>query len=967
MMTRFLHCCFSSRTLKAKPTLRDIMEKSPTKASPVKCESVQAEESRDTTKMPSTSNADISSENLNNGLNSSCSTPATNIIHNHDFSGGLHMWHTNSCDAFVVSEKAGYPEGLSAKLSGRYAVITNRKECWQGLEQDITDRVSTGSTYTVCAWVRVSGNQGVTNDVLATLKLEYQEFSVSYLFIGRTSASIDHWEKLEGTFSLSTMPHRVIFYLEGPSPGIDLLIRSVVVSCHSPSQFDSQGGTGPFFDGDENIVQNPRFDDGLNNWSGRGCQIALHDSMADGKVLPMAGKFFGSTANRTDNWNGIQQEISGRLKRKIAYEVTAFVRIFGNNVITADVRATLWLQAADLREQYIGIASVQATDKDWVQLRGKFLVNGSPSKAVIYLEGPPRGTDILLNNLVVKHAAKVPPASPPVIEDAAFGVNIIANSNIIDGTKEWFPLGNCNLSVANGSPRIIPPMAGDSLGAHQPLSGRYILVTNRSQTWMGPAQMITDKLKLYLTYQVSAWVRIGKQATRPQSINIALGVDGQWVNGGQVECSADGWHEIGGSFRIEKQPAKVMVYVQGPEAGVDLMVAGLQIFPVDRHHRFRRLKLQTDKIRKRDVILKFTASDSTTLVGSMVKIKQTENSFPFGSCISRSNIDNEDIVDFFTKHFNWAVFENELKWYWTEPQQGNFNYKDADDLLSLCTSHNIQLRGHCIFWESEAAVQSWIRALPKTDMMKAVQNRLMGLITRYKGKFKHYDVNNEMLHNSFFQDHLGNEIRANMFRTANQLDPQATLFVNDYSIEDGCDARSSPDKYIQHILHLQEQGAPVGGIGVQGHISSPVGAVVSSALDKLGILGLPIWLTELDVSSENEHVRADDLEVMLREAFGHPAVEGVMLWGFWELFMSRDNGFLVNAEGGLNEAGKRYVALKQEWLTHTHGYINEEAEFEFRGFHGSYQLQLVTPSKHKLVNTFVVDQGLDPLVISINF
>lgn len=95
------------------------------------------------------------------------------------------MWHPNSCDAFVVSEKDDYREGLSAKLSGRYAVITNRKECWQGLEQDITDRVSTGSTYTVCAWVRVSGNHGATNDVLATLKLEYQDSSVSYLFIGR--------------------------------------------------------------------------------------------------------------------------------------------------------------------------------------------------------------------------------------------------------------------------------------------------------------------------------------------------------------------------------------------------------------------------------------------------------------------------------------------------------------------------------------------------------------------------------------------------------------------------------------------------------------------------------------------------------------------------------------------------------------------------------------------------------------
>lgn len=351
--------------------------------------------------------------------------------------------------------------------------------------------------------------------------------------------------------------------------------------------------------------------------------------------------------------------------------------------------------------------------------------------------------------------------------------------------------------------------------------------------------------------------------------------------------------------------------------------------------------------------------------GAFVKVKQAENSFPFGSCISRTNIDNEDYVDFFVKNFNWAVFGNELKWYWTEPQQGNLNYKDADEMLDICQKHNIETRGHCIFWEVEGTVQQWIRSLNKNDLATAVQNRLTSLLTRYKGKFKHYDVNNEMLHGSFYQDRLGKDIRANMFKVANQLDPSPLLFVNDYHVEDGCDTRSSPEKYIEHILGLQEQGAPVGGIGVQGHIDNPVGPVVCSALDTLGILGLPIWFTELDVSSTNEHIRADDLEVMIREAFAHPAVDGVMLWGFWELFMSRENSHLVNAEGELNEAGKRYVELKKEWLSSAHGHVSEEGEFTFRGFQGSYAVEVVTASK-KAMKTFVVDEGDSPLVVSID-
>lgn len=80
--------------------------------------------------------------------------------------------------------------------------------------------------------------------------------------------------------------------------------------------------------------------------------------MGDGKIMPMSGKFFASATERTQSWNGIQQEISGRVQRKLAYEVTAVVRIFGNNVSSSDVRATLWVQTPDSREQYIGIAKL---------------------------------------------------------------------------------------------------------------------------------------------------------------------------------------------------------------------------------------------------------------------------------------------------------------------------------------------------------------------------------------------------------------------------------------------------------------------------------------------------------------------------------------------------------------------------------------------------------------------------------
>lgn len=108
----------------------------------------------------------------------------------------------------------------------------------------------------------------------------------------------------------------------------------------------------------ENIILNPSFDDGLNSWSARGCKLAVHDAMGDGQILPMSGnKYFASATERIQNWSGFQQELTGRVQRKLAYEVTATVRLFaGGNASTAEVKVSLFAQGANGRNQYIGIA-----------------------------------------------------------------------------------------------------------------------------------------------------------------------------------------------------------------------------------------------------------------------------------------------------------------------------------------------------------------------------------------------------------------------------------------------------------------------------------------------------------------------------------------------------------------------------------------------------------------------------------
>lgn len=72
----------------------------------------------------------------------------------------------------------GYRDGLAA-------VVTNRKECWQGLEQNITSRVSAGSTYVLSACVGASGTFQGSVEVLATLKLLYQNSETIFMSVGK--------------------------------------------------------------------------------------------------------------------------------------------------------------------------------------------------------------------------------------------------------------------------------------------------------------------------------------------------------------------------------------------------------------------------------------------------------------------------------------------------------------------------------------------------------------------------------------------------------------------------------------------------------------------------------------------------------------------------------------------------------------------------------------------------------------
>lgn len=202
------------------------------------------------------------------------------------------------------------------------------------------------------------------------------------------------------------------------------------------------------------------------------------------------------------------------------------------------------------------------------------------------------------------------------------------------------------------------------------------------------------------------------------------------------------------------------------------------------------------------------------------------------------------------KRFNAAVFENELKWYATEPKQGKVNYTIADQMLEFVRAHQIIARGHNIFWEDPKYTPSWVKNLTSTELKLAVISRIRSLMSKYKDEFVHWDVSNEMLHFDFYEEKLGHNATLEFFETAHESDPLATLFMNEFNVVETCsDEDSTVDFYVKRLRELKSGGVSMDGIGLEGHFTVPNLALMRATIDKLATLGLPIWLTEVDISN----------------------------------------------------------------------------------------------------------------------
>jgi endo-1,4-beta-xylanase len=398
---------------------------------------------------------------------------------------------------------------------------------------------------------------------------------------------------------------------------------------------------------------------------------------------------------------------------------------------------------------------------------------------------------------------------------------------------------------------------------------------------------------------------------------------------------------------------QIKVRLSGKTIPVILIVAALVLsFPQETIPQVSETDKSIATHRKGDIIVRAKQ-------GSQVTVEQLSHEFWFGCAIANSifngsapESDREKYKEKFLNNFNSAVTENAVKWANMEPRKGEVNYSLIDAILEWTDENNIPLRAHNLFWGIPQFVQPWVKELSDEELEQTVENRAKTVTSRYKGRFAEYDLNNEMIHGNYYEDRLGPDITKKMAEWAMDGDPDIKLYLNDYDILTGIKLQP----YMAHIRLLLKQGVPVHGIGVQGHLHAETfeRTELKNALDSLAKFHLPVVVTEfnmpgqrskyyqnqsLELTLEEEELKAAEMVDYYRICFAHPAVDGILMWGFWAGANWIPASSLYKRDWTPTPSAAAYHNLIfKEWWTSEEGKTNRRGEFSTPAFFGKYKV-----------------------------
>jgi endo-1,4-beta-xylanase len=229
--------------------------------------------------------------------------------------------------------------------------------------------------------------------------------------------------------------------------------------------------------------------------------------------------------------------------------------------------------------------------------------------------------------------------------------------------------------------------------------------------------------------------------------------------------------------------------------------------------------------------------------------------------------------------------ENAMKWANVQPERGEFDFEEADELVEFARRTGKRVRGHPLVWDSQ--LPAWVEEgdWSPRELRRVLRDHVRALAGRYRGKIDEWDVVNEplakdgSLEQNVWHRTLGPRWIAYAFRVAHRVDPEARLFLNEFNAER---AGRKSRALLALARGLKELGVPIDGVGFQLHATGQ-GAPSRDRLDRLfratARSGLSMAITELDVRNAGEARQARIYRDAARACAHAANCTGITIWG----------------------------------------------------------------------------------------
>lgn len=241
-----------------------------------------------------------------------------------------------------------------------------------------------------------------------------------------------------------------------------------------------------------------------------------------------------------------------------------------------------------------------------------------------------------------------------------------------------------------------------------------------------------------------------------------------------------------------------------------------------------------------------------------------------------------------------------LYWESTQRTPGVFDFTIPDEVVELAEVNGLRVRGHPLVW-GRLGLPGYVRATSSAEELRALlRGQLEAVLGRYRGRIRQYDAVNEPITFLGGDDGTGG-LDANVFyrllgpgwvREAldlvHEIDPDAALFVNEFGV---MAPGPKQERFYALIRDLVADGAPITGVGFQGHIRppflldyDPTEAEIEAAVRRFTALGLRVEITEVDVTIDPAvagalEAQAETYRRLTLGCFRVPGCDGITTWG----------------------------------------------------------------------------------------